>query len=70
LRGERTDAKGADFKLFAKTVSNKANSFFIIPFAGHFGWHWDNKTDQAITVRLTTKGAYKVLDSVGRSAAG
>ena len=70
LRGERHDVKGTDFKVFAKTTNNKTYGFFIIPFAGHFGWHWDNKTDQAITVRLFTKGAYKVLDPVGRPAAG
>ncbi len=70
FRGEHTDAKDANSKLFAKMTGNKANGFFIIPFTGHFGWHWDNKTDQAITVRLTTKGAYKVLDPVGRPEAG
>ena len=53
LRGERTDAKGAYFKLFAKTASKKANNFFY--FSGDFGWHWDNKNDQVNTVRLTTK---------------
>jgi hypothetical protein len=67
FRGEHNDANS---KLFAKTTGNKANGFFIIPFTGRFGWHWDNKTDQAITVRLTTKGAYKVLGPVGRPAAG
>ena len=71
FRGEHTDAKDANSKLFAKTASNKAHGYFIVPFTGHFGWHWDNKTDQPITVRLTTKGTYKVLDSVvGRLAAG
>ncbi len=70
FRGEHNDAKDDNSKLFAKTASNKAHGFFIVPFTGHFGWHWDNKTRQAITVRLTTRGAYKVLDPVGRSAAG
>ena len=67
FRGEHNDAKDTNSKLFAKTASNKAHGFFIVPFTGHFGWHWDNKTGQAITVRLTTKGAYKVLGSVDRS---
>ena len=70
FRGEHKDAKDAYSKLFAKTVGNKAHGFFIVPFTGHFGWHWDNKTSQAITVHLTTRGAYKVLGPVGRSAAG
>ena len=67
FRGEHKDANS---KLFAKTTTNKAHGFFIVPFTGHFGCYWDNKTGQAITVRLTTKGAYKVLDPVGRPAAG
>jgi hypothetical protein len=70
FRGEHNDAKDANSKLFAKTAGNKAHGFFIVPFTGHFGWHWVNKTGQAITVRLTTRGAYKVLDPVGRSVAG
>lgn len=70
FRGEHNDAKDANSKLFAKTASNKAHGFFIVPFTGHFGWQWDNKTGQAITVRLTTRGAYKVLGPVGRPTAG
>ena len=66
FRGEHKDANS---KLFAKTAGNKGHGYFIVPFTGHFGWHWDNKTDQPITVRLTTRGAYKVLGPVGRSAA-
>jgi hypothetical protein len=68
LRGETKDA---DFKSFTKMTSNKAHGFFIIPFTGHFGWYWDNKSDQAITVRLTTKGVYKILGpAVGWPAKG
>ena len=66
FRGEHKDAKDAYSKLFAKTVGNKAHGFFIVPFTGHFGWHWDNKTGLAITVRLTTKGVYEVMEFGGR----
>jgi hypothetical protein len=61
LRGERITANKNEIKNFAKITDNKAKGFFMIPFAGNFGWHWENKSDQAITVRLTTKGAYKIL---------
>ena len=66
FRGEHTDAKNSNSKLFAKTASNKAHGYFIVPFTGHFGWHWDNKTGLAITVRLTTKGVYEVMEFGGR----
>jgi hypothetical protein len=61
FRGEHKDAKINESKNFGKTTKDKANGFFISPFAGNFGWYWDNKTDQAVTVRLTTKGEYKVI---------
>ncbi|MEQ1484445.1 hypothetical protein [Methyloglobulus sp.] len=68
FRGETKDAKGDEFKNFGKITSNKAHGFFIIPFTGNFGWYWDNKTDQAITVRLNTKGVYKTLGPVVQAA--
>lgn len=70
LRGKHNDAKTTEVKVFAKTTSDKAHGFFIIPFTGHFGWHWDNKTDKAITVRFNIKGAYKILDATGQAVAG
>ena len=68
FRGETKDAKGGEFKNFGKITSDKAHGFFIIPFTGNFGWYWDNKTDQAITVRLNTKGVYKTLGPVAQAA--
>ncbi|MEQ1738828.1 MAG: hypothetical protein ABL884_02890 [Methyloglobulus sp.] len=70
FRGETKDAKGGEFKNFGKITSDKAHGFFIIPFTGNFGWYWDNKTDQAITVRLNTKGVYKTLGPVVQAAKG
>jgi hypothetical protein len=67
LRGETKDGKTPS-KTFAKLTSTIGKGFFIIPFNGQFGWHWQNKTDQPITIRLHTKGTYQVVGQVGASA--
>lgn len=64
LRGEPKDGKTPS-KTFAKLTSASGKGFFIIPFNGQFGWHWQNKTDQPVTIRLTFKGAYQVIGQVG-----
>lgn len=67
LRGESKDGK-IPSKTFAKLTSTSGKGFFIIPFNGQFGWHWQNKTDQPITLRLNTKGHYQVIGQVGVAA--
>ena len=61
FRGERKDAKTNEFKSFSKKESAKLSSFFIVPFDGNFGWHWENKSEKAVTIKLHIKGAYKIL---------
>ncbi|ESS72938.1 hypothetical protein MGMO_41c00040 [Methyloglobulus morosus KoM1] len=63
LRGEATDSKTPSLT-FAKLTSTSGKGFFIIPFNGQFGWHWQNKSDQLVTIRLTTKGTYQVIGQV------
>jgi hypothetical protein len=63
LHGEATDGKTPS-KTFAKLTSTSGKGFFIIPFNGKFGWHWQNKTNQPVTIRLTTKGHYQVVGQV------
>jgi hypothetical protein len=67
LRGETKDGKTPS-KTFAKLTSSSGKGFFIIPFNGQFGWHWQNKTNQPITIRLHTQGTYQVVGQVGAPA--
>ena len=60
LRGEPKDGNTPG-KTFAKLTTTTGKGFFIIPFNGQFGWHWQNKTNQPVTIRLTTKGTYQVV---------
>ena len=68
LRGEPKDGKTPS-KTFAKLTSTSGKGFFIIPFNGQFGWHWQNKTDQPVTIRLTFKGTYQVIGQVNNGSA-
>ncbi len=62
LRGEPEKAKNDESKTFGKPLlGNAGKGFFIIPFDGQFGWHWQNKTDKEVKIRLTTKGHYQVV---------
>lgn len=65
LRGESDDGKVSSKTFATLKNSDTGKGFFIIPFNGKFGWHWLNKTDQTITLRLHTKGHYQVVGQVG-----
>lgn len=62
LRGENPAAKDSRAKVFGKLNESKAKGFFIPPFTGNYSIYWENKTDKAITVRITAKGVYKVIN--------
>ncbi|WP_144211501.1 hypothetical protein [Shewanella donghaensis] len=42
------------------STSDKVKGSLTTPFSGAHGWYWKNTSGQAITVRLTTTGAYKI----------
>lgn len=62
LRGQKQTAADNEFKVFGKLKENKAKGFFIAPFNGNYSLYWENKSDQAVKVRLTAKGVYKILN--------
>jgi hypothetical protein len=62
LRGKKETAKDNEFKVFGKLKESKAKGFFIAPFSGNYSVYWENKSDQAVKVRLTAKGVYKILN--------
>lgn len=64
LRGEAKAGK-VPSKIFSTLKHTQAGKgFFIIPFNGQFGWHWQNKTDETVTIRLYTKGHYQIVGQV------
>jgi hypothetical protein len=65
LRGEPKDGKTPSLTFSTLKNSTTGKGFFIIPFNGKFGWHWQNKTNQPVTIRLHTKGTYQVVGQGG-----
>ena len=61
LHGQKQSAKDNELKVFGKLKESKAKGFFIAPFNGNFSLKWENKSGEAVTVRLTMKGVYKTL---------
>jgi hypothetical protein len=61
FHGEPKGAKNGYFKSYFTATDSKASGSLTTPFEGIHGWFWENTTDQPITIRLNTKGVYKVL---------
>ena len=45
---------------YEKAQANEASGTLTAPFSGIHGWYWENLSDQAITVTLTTAGYYNI----------
>lgn len=61
MHGERPDA-GEDFTRYWKEAGQtSAQGAFTAPFDGRHGWHWRNRTDQAVTIKVRTAGFYESL---------
>jgi hypothetical protein len=61
FHGEPKGAKNGYFKSYATATDSKDSGSLITPFEGIHGWFWENVSDQPITIRLNTKGVYKIL---------
>lgn len=69
LRGEPDNAKNNESKTFGKPLlGNAGKGFFIAPFNGTFGWHWVNKSEQEIKVKITAKGIYQIINQSDNSS--
>lgn len=45
---------------YEKAQASQASGTLTAPFSGIHGWYWENLSDQAITVTLTTAGYYNI----------
>lgn len=45
---------------YEKAQASQASGTLTAPFSGIHGWSWENLSDQAITVTLTTAGYYNI----------
>lgn len=45
---------------YEKAQASQASGTLTAPFSGIHGWYWENPSDRAITVTLTTAGYYNI----------
>ncbi|MGS0681764.1 hypothetical protein ACVBIL_11420 [Shewanella sp. 125m-7] len=60
FHGEPQGDSTGFYESFAITTASKMKGTLTTPFSGAHGWYWKNKTDNPITVTLSTKGAYLI----------
>ncbi len=60
FHGEPTGDTTGYFKSFKETTDSQSSGVLKVPFAGVYGWYWENKTKASVRVTLKTKGQYAV----------
>ncbi|WP_019029725.1 hypothetical protein [Colwellia piezophila] len=60
LHGEPEGDTTGYYESYAIATLAGMKGSFTTPFAGIHGWYWKNKSDKAVTVKLTVSGEYSV----------
>jgi len=61
MHGERPTA-GDEFTRYWKEAGlTNAQGAFTAPFDGRHGWHWRNRSEQEVTLKIRAAGFYEVL---------
>lgn len=61
FHGEPTGAKNGYFKSYLDIMGSESKGILTAPFDGIHGWYWENETDKAINIQLSTSGNYEIL---------
>ncbi|MCK5189602.1 MAG: hypothetical protein KAR12_06060 [Methylococcales bacterium] len=61
FHGEPEGDKTGYFKSFKESTQSQSSGTLSVPFTGSHGWYWENKTNQAVTIILKTRGNYKII---------
>lgn len=61
FHGEPEGDQTGYYESYAITTTNEASGLVTVPYAGSHGWYWKNESDEAISINLTTSGAYQVI---------
>lgn len=60
FHGEPAGDTTGYFESFSITTSTNMKGSLTAPFKGAHGWYWKNKSEQAVTVSLSTQGYYTI----------
>jgi hypothetical protein len=61
LHGEPKGDTTGYYESYTIATAHEMSGQFTAPFSGIHGWYWKNKSEQDITVTLTTSGSYQVV---------
>lgn len=62
FHGEPQDGPAGYFQSYEKKdEGEEASGSFTAPFTGRQGWYWENRSNEPITITLTTVGFYTVI---------
>ena len=61
FHGDEKGQSADDFTSYEKATKQRSDGNFTAAFEGKHGWYWKNRTQQTITVKLTTTGVYESL---------
>lgn len=53
------DSSEVNYHIYEKGTESTKSGILEAAFTGNHGWYWKNRTEQAITITLRTKGIYQ-----------
>jgi hypothetical protein len=61
MHGERPNAGDEFIRYWKEADQTSAQGSFTAPFDGRHGWHWRNRTEKDVTIKVHTAGFYESL---------
>ena len=61
MHGERPNAGDEFTRYWKEADQTSAQGSFTAPFDGRHGWHWRNRTEKDVTIKVHTAGFYESL---------
>ena len=49
------------FESYTESTASEVKGSFKAPFDGSHGWYWENRTDEPVSIILSTQGQYEVI---------
>ena len=61
MHGERANAGDEFTRYWKEADQTSAQGAFTAPFDGRHGWHWRNRSEKDVTIKVHTQGFYESL---------
>lgn len=61
FHGEPDGDTSGYFESYTESTASEVKGSFKAPFDGSHGWYWENRTDEAVSIILSTQGQYEII---------